>query len=348
MEMMTRKAPLTLIAAALLAGACDIPTGLPRFEPRFLLPLDRTSVSVAQLLPAGLAADGATFRLDLPAVTILRTLGQMCGAACLPLQGRTAPKPAFSYAFTTTHVLPGDVLTASLTAGAVQFSATHDLGFDPLRPAGAVEGGQLRITVRSGLRELGSLVISEPFPSGTTLTRTVALASGDISGSVEVEVSLASPAGSSTRIDNTSSLTVTITPTGLPVGEASIVVRDRPISMEPLVVDLSHLEDDLRYRARGGALVLTVENPFAVSGELELRLQAPGSGADYRKPVQLVPGQSTVRVPLTGEELSWLLGFEVTVTLTGPVGSGGSPVTVQPGQEARVGTRLELVLGIGG
>jgi hypothetical protein len=337
-----------LLMGTLLLTACDLPTSLPRLEPRFVLPVDDGSILVDELLPAGVTSTGTAFLLDLQPVTVQRTLGQMCGAPCFAVQGLVAPKPAFTHSFSTSHVLPADVSAAVLASGSIEVTARHSFDFDALRPQGALENGTLQIAVRSGGRLLGSATVDQPFPRTTTVSRTIALAAGEIAGPVEVQLTLASPAGGPVRIENGAALTVSVRPGVLQAEEVRTVLRSRTVAMQPLVVDLTGVEDELRFRARSGALVITIVNPFAVSGQLELRLHAPGSGVDYRRPVQVAPGTTTQRVALAAEELSWLLGFEVHVSVTGPLSSGATAVTLRPGQQVSLATRLELVLEIGG
>jgi hypothetical protein len=342
------RSPTGLLLAAVLAlSACDFPTALPRFEPRFVIPIDSTAIRVNELLPAGVTATDTTFVLSLVPVGIQKSLGDMCGTPCQLLQGWVAPKPAFSYAFAAPVTLPADVSGAVLASGTVQVAASHAFDFDPLRPAGSTRNGTLTIVIRSGGRQIGSAVIDQPFPRNTPVVRTIALTPGAVGGNLDVELTLDSPAGDPVTINNGAHVFVTATPGAIHVTEIHAAVRERIISMRPLDVDLTGVDDEIRSRARGGTLTVHMSNPFNVSGQLELKLYAPPSGADYRYPVGIAPGETTQRIELTEYEMFRVLGFNVNVSLVGPVSGGGTALTLRPGQEITLSSRLELVLEIG-
>jgi hypothetical protein len=336
-----------VLAAALALTACDFPTALPRFEPRFVMPIDSTTIRVSELLPTGVSATDTTFVLSLAPVSIQKSLADMCGTPCQLLQGRVAPKPAFSYSFATPLALPADISGAVLSNGSVEVSASHTFDFDPLRPQGSTRNGTLTIIVRSGGRQIGSAIMDQPFPRHTQVVRTVGITPGDLDGDIDVQLILDSPAGDPVMIDNAAHVHVTARPGALHVAEVRAVVRERTVAMQPLVVDLSGVDDDIRWRARSGALVLRLSNPFDVSGELQLKLYSPQSGADYNFPVVIAPGETTQRIELTWDEMYRILGFQVNVSLAGPVSGGGGTITLRPGQVISLSSRLELVLEIG-
>jgi hypothetical protein len=341
-----RSTGLVLLAASAVT-ACDIPTALPRFEPRFVIPIDSTVIRVNEFLPAGVSATDTTFVLSLAPVTIQKSLADMCGTPCQLLQGRVAPKPAFSYSFAAPLALPADISGGVLASGSVEVSASHTFDFDPLRPQGSARNGTLTIIVRSGGRQIGSAIMDQPFPRHTPVVRTVGIAPGDLNADIDVQLILDSPAGGPVLIDNAARVHVTARPGAVHVAEVRAVVRERTITMQPLVVDLSGVDDDIRSRARSGSLVLRMSNPFDVSGELQLKLYSPPSGADFNFPVVIAPGETTQRIELTQHEMFKILGFHVTVSLAGPVSGGGGTITLRPGQAIRLASRLELVLEIG-
>jgi hypothetical protein len=340
-------AALLAAAAALTLGACDVPTALPRLEPRFVMPLEETVIRVDELLPAGVTAHAGAFRLALAPATVQGSLGQLCGSPCGTVHQLVLPKPEFTGVFTVTLSLPADVAAAVLASGAAQVAVHHTFDFDPLRPAGATSNGTLQAVVRSGARQLGSATADQSFPAGTTISRTIPLEPGLVSGPVEVRVTIHSPAGSPVFVDTAKAMTVTVTPTDISITELTALVTGRPISVQPATLDLTGVEIDVRKRVRGGALVLIMDNPFAVGGTLQLRLFAPTTAADIQRAVQVTPGATTQRIELGAQEVALLLGARVEVTLAGPV-SATSPIVLRPNQEVRLSTRFELVLEIGG
>jgi hypothetical protein len=336
-----------LLVAVLALSACDFPTALPRFAPRFVIPMDSTAIRVNEFLPAGVTATETTFVLSLAPVSIQKSLGDMCGPPCQLLHGWVAPKPAFTYGFAAPVALPADVSGAVLASGTVRVTASHSFNFDPLRPQGSTRNGTLTIVVRSGGRQLGSAVMDQPFPRNTPVVRTITLTPGEVDGNLEVELTLDSPAGDPVTINNAAHVFVAATPGAINVTEIHAAVRERTIAMLPLDVDLTGVDDEIRSRVRGGTLAVQMSNPFNISGQLELKLYAPPSGADYRYPVAIVPGETTQRIELTEHEMFRVLGFKVKVSLSGPVSGGGAAITLRPGQAVTLSSRLELVLEIG-
>ncbi|HSJ05989.1 MAG TPA: hypothetical protein VK936_04755 [Longimicrobiales bacterium] len=337
-----------LSACTLLLAACDIPTGLPRFESRWVVPLSTTRVGVGELLPAAVTVAGGRFHVSVPPGSGQRTLGQMCGMPCAAFQGVVAPKPAFSDSFQVSSPLPAGLVAATVESASVTVSLSHDLGFDPVRPEGRIEDGRLDVTIRNDGRVVGSAVIDQPFPPGAPIARTIDLAPGVMSGVLQASVAIVSPAGDPVAIDNAAALTAHLVPVAMTLTEAEVSVQQREIEAQPVHLDLTGVDEDLRERVRNGALRLTLDNPFALSGSLELRLRAPASGADIVRAVQVSAGQTTHVIALSRDEMRWLLGYDVEATLTGPVTATGPSVTVRPDQEVTVTPRLDLVIEIGG
>jgi hypothetical protein len=336
-----------VVAAAAVTAACEMPTGLPRFESRFVIPLDQTRITLDDLLPASVRADGSEFTIGSPPTLLLRqTLGQIC-SSCPSVQGQRVPKPAFTHSFSLAADLPRDVVSAELWSGLLGVVLRHGFDFDLLRPAGAGMAGSIVITVSSGGVPLGSAIIDEPFPPGTPLVRMVQLGAGALTGSLDVHVAVASPAGSSSvRIDSHAALEGTAVLQELRVSQARVRVPHRQITSQS-VLDLTGVDEEIRRRLRGGALVLALSNPFEVAGELQLRLQATAPAANHARAVAIAPGESAVRVELTREQLVSLLGQRVTATLHGVVSATADAVTVRPGQELTVTPHMDLVIEIG-
>jgi hypothetical protein len=335
-----------VLVAALLTAACEFPTATPRFESRFLVPLEATRMAVSELLPTGVVVAGDQFRVTVAAAAAQRTLGQMCGSSCLALQGQQAPKPAFTFAFEIAQALPADVQGAVISEGTATVTLSHSFDFDPLRPPGAAQNGTINITVRSGGQTLGTASVDQAFPRITPITRSVQL-TGRVSGGIEVVVALVSPAGGTVLINNSAPMSINIAATVVSASEAQVVVSNRPVAVRPARLDLTGIDEGVRDRVRRGALVLESANPFAVTGAMELRLHAPASGADIRRTVQVRPDRTTQRIELSKEEIELLLGHTVTATVTGPVSAPGGTITVRPDQQLVLTPRLDVYLEFG-
>jgi hypothetical protein len=335
-----------MLVAALLATACEFPTATPRFESRFVVPLEATRMAVSELLPSGVAVAGHQFRVTVAAAAAQRTLGQMCGSPCTVLQGQHAPKPAFTFALEIAQALPADVQGAVISEGTATVTLSHSFDFDPLRPPGATQNGTISITVRSGGETLGTASIDQAFPRITPITRSVQLA-GRVSGGIEVVVAIVSPAGGTVLISNSAPMSVSVAATVVSASEAQVVVNNRPVTVRPASLDLTGIDEAVRDRVRRGALVLEITNPFAVTGVMQLRMHATASGADIRRTVQVQPDRTTQRIELTQAEIQSLLGHTVTATVTGPVSAPGGTITVRPDQQLVLTPRLDVFLEFG-
>jgi hypothetical protein len=87
-----------------------------------------------------------------------------------------------------------------------------------------------------------------------------------------------------------------------------------------------------------------VENPFAVTGTIEVVITSPAG--QVRKPVQLVAGTVEYRIPLTEAEIRLFLGQPgVQISVSGTVTAPSGTVTVTPAQAVVLRSRLELTLG---
>lgn len=337
--------PLGVTAMAALAlTACDFPTAPPRVETTFVVPGEETELSVAELLPASVSvsASGATFQLEVPGSTFARTLSQMC-PPCAAFDGAVVPKPAFTFTFGDDLALPAQVVSATLAGGSVELRLTHDFGFDPIRPS-ASSRGEITATLRSGGALLGQTIIrgtDTALPSGGTLTRTIPLQAGEVSGPLEVEITLTSPEGDPVRVDADAAFSVTIDPGPLAISRTTVDVQSQSVSVESVTLDTQDVDSALVERVRGGAVLVDLSNPWPVSGELTLHLDG------ITRVLQLAPGATTQRVELSGSEMRQILGRVVTLSVEGTL-APASAVTLTPDQRLILDTTLSLVVELGG
>jgi hypothetical protein len=335
------------LLAALVVTACDLPTELPRFESRFVVPVAGPRVTAADLLPSSMTEADGEFRLLVPPSHAQRTLGDLC-EPCRTAHLLVVPKPAFSATIAVAAALPAQVASVVVTSGAVVVQVRHGFGFDPLRPAGRIEDGTLTVVARSDGRVLGSVVFDGALPPATTVSRTLQLAAGTVDGPIELAAMLVSPSGGPAPMNRDAALRIDVVPDVLRVSEARVSVTNLSIAASPVLVDLTGIDEELRDRVRSGALVMLMANPFALAGDLELRMVAQGSGGvDVRRTVRIEPAATTQRIELTPAELQGLLGRRIQVTLAGPLSGTAGPVTVRPRTELTVDPRLDLVLEIG-
>lgn len=344
----------TCVAAAMalpvwtLAG-CDVPTSLPRVESRFVIPGESGAVHVSELLPPTVTVMGGHFRLQVNTAQLPgRSLGELCGGTCEAFDGQQVPKPAFTDSMAALLHMPADVGEAVVSSGVLTVRLTHDFGFDPIRPTGALSQGAMTLTVRSGDRVAGSAVVTDPFPSGSTVERHIELEPGTVSSGLAVTVALASPASAvPVTIRSDARLTGSAVPGPIDVSEAHVVVVERPIQVDAVSMDLTGIDGVVAERVKSGALVLRVDNPFDVmsAGPLELHVRA--EDMEIVKPVEMQPGASTQRVEFTREQIRSMLGRSLRVSLDGRVAGTNGVVRVQPDDAVRVQTTLDVVLELG-
>jgi hypothetical protein len=343
-----RAGRLVLFATAFVIGGCDFPTELPKWNATYRVPTDGTSLSVTQFLPASVALTGdrTAFIITLPPITFSRTLAAMCPSCGLVV----APKPAFNATVAGSISLPADVPSVALAGGTVTVVMRNYLGFDPIRPSASASAprGTLAIDISSAGVSLGSATVSgtdTAFPNGTTLTRPVTLSAGNVAAPFAVTLTVSSPAGDPVVSSSGGSLSVTATPANMRASNARVTFGSRAVGVTDVHLDLADVGEPVRNRIQGGAIILTVTNPFGVTGPLTLTISGPDPGA-ISKQISL-NGQATqsVRAEFTRAELRSFVGRAGTVlmvrgTVTGPAGG----VLITPTQVVNLAAQLELVL----
>lgn len=359
----SRVATLAPFAALAALAACDIPSEAPIFQQTWIVPSDSVSVGAQDLVPAGVTLSGGatpTFVFTTPSANINSTLGQVCGQpACQSAVTVTAPTPAFSTPddlLVATVAFPAGVSAATVTGGSFNVAITNNLGFDPLRPNGAVAPfGTLTITITSG-----ALTATQTFngatrtmPNGATTPLVVTLPTGAYAGSVRIELALDVPAGDPATMNSNNGLAIAASIQGLAVSQATIAVVNETVDTDPTEFDFEDV--DFAEEVESGALLLTTTNPFTATAALNVVIEAPAQDGEpalsISKPVAIpATPTSTATVNLTQGEMRSLLGkSSVTIRVTGNVnGTGpGSTIVVTPAAQITVRTQLQLILNIG-
>lgn len=329
--------------------ACEFPTELPKWDTTWIVPAESTTISVTRLLPSSITTTpgGTSFVLGLPAVTVSRTLGEICGLPCTVANGLIVPKPAFETSFAISIALPPEVVSAQVTSGTIQVALTHDFPFDPIRP-GALTRGFIAVTATVGNTVIARDSIAgenTAFAPGTTLNRVLTLAPANVTGPIAVAVRLNSPAGDPVTIDVTDRFTLTATPNQVLVNQALVRVASRTIEATEVELDLGDIDETVTDNVKAGALLLTLDNPFGVTGNLSLVITAPGT--TITKSAALAQGRSTARVEFSQAEIRSILGAgPVRLRVSGAV-CATTPCTtlVTPSQSVAISSRLELTIG---
>lgn len=342
------RAPFCLIAAPL--AACEFPTEPPALETRWIVPAEETRFGVAQLLPADveLTPAGDAFLVHFDPVAFDETLGGLC-PPCIVADGLTVPKPLILDSFGATISFPPEVTSIELLGGDAEVELQNGLGFDPIRPAAGVFGDiTVTITDDADGEVLGTVMIdgaTTAFPSGTTLTRTMALGSASIEGSLAAAVLVDSPPGDPVTIDVSNQMAATVVLDNVVVASVTIGVDGNVVSLDPVDLDVADVDESLENRIVAGALILDVTNPFGVAAGVQILIDGP-SFASIQKSAAVGPQPtSRVVIDMLPSELQAFLGEEgVTITGSAVVDLAAPPITVLPGQELVITANLDVTL----
>ena len=336
-------------AAFALFGACAIPTEAPIYDTTWEIPGKSTSISVNTLLPNGVqvSSDNSAFQVTVSpsSVTITRSLSQDC-SMCAALNGITAPKPPFTGSGSASVTIPSAITTATLVRDTLTLTLDNGLNFDPIRPSSTARG-YLATTVRNGATVIGRDSVdgaTAAFPAGSSMVRKISL-TGTLNGAagIQVTMTLHSPAGDPVVIDANRSITATGTVGAFFVSSAQVSVANQMINSAPSDLDLSGIDSTLSKRVDGGTLLLTVVNPFNVSGNLAVNFA--GATLPIQKTITLAGGTTTPTIAFTKSELVAMFGRRLSLTYSGSV--NGASATVVPGQVVSVTSRLQVAVPVG-
>ncbi|MCH7532223.1 MAG: hypothetical protein IIB36_10775 [Gemmatimonadetes bacterium] len=327
-------------AGCLLFAGCEIPTEPPILEQRWIIPIEETTLSVEQLLPAGVAVSGSNFSVSIDPFVTNQTLASSC-AGCVALNGLTVPAPPFTTSFSASEDLPAGVTAAMISSASIEIQIANGFSFDPI--AG---GGTLTVTISDGQggAELGQVVIdgaTEAMTAGGTLTRTISIASKSIGTTFFASVDVVSKGGQVSLIDTSDQITVTATTTSLLVSSATVNVTGQSVEFDAEPLDVEDIDSQLIDRIQEASLVLDIVNPFGISvsativiGPTSKTLSIDASAA------------SSTSITYTNDELRMWLG-QPDITFSGSGTASGGSITVTPGQEMTIQVTLDATIRIG-
>ena len=345
------KAVLLIVLAAL--SGCDVPTALPIFDVRWVVPVEETSISVVELLPADVDTAGGNFAVDVAPVLLSQTLGGLC-PACIPVDGLTVPKPVFNLVYSQSGSLPTDVVSVELVSGLISMAIQNNLGFDPINPSAAISGTftvTLYDTDITG-RQLDQVILDgangDQLPSGGTTMIPLNLAPGTITSAIFAVIDVVSPAGDPVPINIANSFDITVTVGTVSVSSATLDVDGLAVNLDPTPLDAEDIDSTVVNRIQSGSLILDIQNPFGVGVDLSLDISGPFPSSPIQKSLSIGSGAtSSVTLTYTAIELQSFLGQSgVQITGAGTVVSPGGPATVTPTDEVVIEADLDIVLEI--
>ncbi|MEX2472652.1 MAG: hypothetical protein WEA34_10755 [Gemmatimonadota bacterium] len=335
--------PRALFAAAaaiFTLTACDVPTEPPMFEPRWIVPVNETSLSVDELLPAGVTVSGEAFDVSVDPVSVVETLGDLC-PDCLDSGGFAVEVPPFSGDFVSIQALPAEVLSAEVSGGSVEIEILNGFTFDPLD-----NGGSVTITIADDLtgEVLGEVVLEDPaddLPPNVPVARTLSVQPGSITGPIRATTSVDAQGGQTAEIDTSDLIEVTATVQSLLVSSVTVDVGSRTVTIDEQEIGLEDIEQDIAERIVEGSIILDIDNPFGVSldGTIEI-------GSTSRSISITDASTSTVTLSYTGDELRSFIG-QPNVLFSGSGVANGDSVTIRPGQVMLLEATLDFTILIG-
>jgi hypothetical protein len=346
-------------------AACDVyaiaTDPFPGLVQTWNLPIATTRISVASLLPAGVSIystpgsnppDSSAFVVSMPSINYSRLLAPNC-SLCQSISGTTAPKPAFSIGPGNNSAarLPANVDSATVLGATLTYTITNGFTFDPIRvnpsnPTGLPQG-RIDIIIRSG-----SVVLTRDsvkgqtatLAAGTTLTRTLLLPSNKVGDSITVELLVDSPSGESVFMDANRSISASATITNLRVADVKIRVPSATLnSGAPEEIDLGDLDESFTERAIAGGLELTVTNPFAVAGNMNVTFTTASGTIGKTAALAAVTTPQRLTITFDSLEISRILTSDPppTLSMAGAV-SAPAPITVTPRQVISMANRFIL------
>ena len=353
-----------LLAVTIGLSACDVVAFAtdpkPIFEQTWNLPATNTSISVAELLPTNASIystpgsnppDSSAFMLSVNDVNFSRTLGADC-SQCQTLNGTNAVKPAFVLNAGSATGLPTNVVSGAILGATVNYSIVNNLSFDPIRirAAGDPTQGFLVIVVRNASLVLGVDTVkgtTTTFPAGSTLSRSITLGTGNVSGVISVDLTVNSPQGDHNEFINANgSLQTTASIIDLRAGNIVINVPNKSIAPPGGDLDL----EDFGSNVQSAALEMTVRNPWTVGGSVTMNFAT--SGPSVSKAVTIPAGSAAAApqvstVMLDKADMDKLTRQTVQLSLTGTL-NAAAPLTVTPRQVISIENRIILTIQTGG
>lgn len=347
---------MALAVATMLLTACELPTGAPIIDTRWLFEVQSTTIGVEGLLPDSVSIEDGAFAVEATSVTASETLGTLCPDCISPDRDRV-PKPSFVNSFNEEADLPSGLTSGDLSSGAVELTLAHDFGFDPIRPPGG-EAGELTITLTetAGGRELAKLVLqgtNVSLPPGANFSRTLPINPGSVGRALSLTLDVTSPAGGEDQahwvpIEASQSVRITASPVDVRLASARTDILGRTADLAPAEVNVSGVDIGIVDRIQSGAFVLQFANPFGAV--LDARMHITQEGDTVVSKAFNVPDDPTsnTSVDLTADEFRSFLGKpEVMLTGSGVVTSPAGGVVVTPTMEVRIDGNIDLVLRVG-
>jgi hypothetical protein len=349
-----RLIPPVLAAVVLGAVACnDLPTSAPIWKTTWILPVQQDTIGVAQLLPSTVDTAGGQFLITLDRDSVQQTLGSMC-PSCGADQGNVAPVSGFTYGVSHTDAFPAQVVSITPGGFALSYRIDNGLNFDPLRP-GVGKIGSIVTQVKDGN---GNVVATDSvngstasFPSGTSLTRSIALGTSPIAGGLTLVATFRVPTTDPVPVDTAERVQVTTLTDTATLAGVTVQLTSQSIQSDSVDVDWSNIDSDVQSRMQGAALKLVMDNPFTISGTGSVRFKQGIRDVIPARTVTFAAGSTTNTIDITASEIRTLIAagpstitIDASVAGTGP----GNSVAITPSQLVLIDAHVLVTIVVGG
>ena len=316
---------------------CDIPTALLILEQRWILPLEQVTIGVEQVLPAGVTMNDGVIKVTVDSFSTSASLGTLC-TDCVELDGSTAVIPAFTSSFNSTVNLPVNISDVEISGGSVQVALTNGFSFDPLAGNGSVG---VTLTNSQDDSQLSRADFKGAINSGGSVTQSLSVDSSRVGTTILSSVEVISRGGQVALVNTSEQLTVANTDIGLIISSGTVKLEGHNVEIDPIQLDLEHIDSEITEKIINGSLILDIVNPFGVSLEGEINIGPTSKGFSISE-----SGASTTTISYTVNELRSFLGQKgVTLSLSGT--ASGSSITVRPGQELTIEMKIDCVIRTG-
>jgi hypothetical protein len=351
-----RRPEVGILALAMLASACSVPTDMPNWDMTWNLPVpdnNGLSIPISSFIPTGVTIDSSvTPRVFKATPSGTPQINRTLGAQCPACPNATAPKPAFTAPAATTNVnlAAGTTLnTATLTTGSkIDIALNNGFGFDPIRPPGGSTGTVI-LTVSNGATTLGNLTLSgatSAIPAGQTTNVSIPLAGTlNTASAITVTMTMDSPAGALTSpvtMNSTQTFTATASPV-IAISAATVTIAAQSLSSGTTPIDMSSIDSSIVNRITNdtqnrGTMFLTITNPLTIGANATITFKSPAGVTPAITPITKnitvppatnasTPITSTISVNLTGQELRRMFGHKLDAVFGGTTAAGSVAVT---------------------
>jgi hypothetical protein len=268
-----------VFGALVLALACDLPLGLPRFTTEWVVPAAGDSLGLSDLLPSGFRVTPEGFVLDSLVSNQTVRLGDVC-ELCTCFSGPIPPVDLTPQSWRVP--VPGGLSKAVLERGSARILIRNHAGFDLLDDG---EGGRgfvlIRLTDLLTRSVLDSVSVSQPFPPDDSLSLHIDLAGLELTPFMVAELTGRTPGSGcdDVSLDPDVGIEAVVRLENVLAESVEAVLSDAAVALSGRTVSLPSALAD-RLRPGEADLVVEVETSTSIPVDVEVLLSVAGTEED--------------------------------------------------------------------